>query len=156
MLQVFFGHRHYDYRKCPTIIVCHDFRTVHMQIKPRQQTHDGHTFPDRGQDDLNVMVIQLESVSRLSFLRHAPDLHQYLTHDLGGVLIDGYSKVILSKPLIFMMLFILCKTYHFLKSQNIYKVGIKKCSRNIDLSPVKLELGGDFSTLLKISPKYNM
>ncbi len=36
-----------------------------------------------GTDDMNVMVMMLESVSRLAWLRHCPEIHDFITKQLG-------------------------------------------------------------------------
>ncbi len=39
---------------------------------------------ESGVDDLNVLVVMLESISRLTWFRHAPEIHEYITNKLGG------------------------------------------------------------------------
>ncbi len=58
------------------------FRDVFSQILPKTELN-GIKIQDAGPDDLNVLVIFIESVSRLTWLRHASDVHNYLTQELG-------------------------------------------------------------------------
>ncbi len=62
------------------ITLCRD---VFSQILPKSE-HNGVKIQNLGPDDLNVLVIFVESISRLTWLRHASDVHQYLTKELGS------------------------------------------------------------------------
>ncbi len=64
--------------------IAYIFRTVYSQIIPKSE-HNGITIEEAGPDDFNVMVVLVESISRLTWLRHCPDIHQYLTQDLGKI-----------------------------------------------------------------------
>ena len=44
-------------------------------------------------DDLNILLLNLESIGKLTWLRHAPHVHEYIVKDLGGVLLEKHSKV---------------------------------------------------------------
>ena len=46
-----------------------------------------------GLDDFNILLLNLESMGKLTWLRHAPHLHKYIVNDLGGVLLEKHSKV---------------------------------------------------------------
>ena len=48
------------------------------------------------EEDLNIIGIVLESVGKLAWLRHAPELHKYITVELGGVLLEKHTKVALN------------------------------------------------------------
>lgn len=67
-------------------------RNMHKQIIPKKQTN-GNPFPKRGEDDLNVVTIAFESISRLIWLRHAPEIHDYLT---GTIILSKNFKVLVS------------------------------------------------------------
>jgi hypothetical protein len=43
---------------------------------------------------LNVAVLVFESMSRLNFMRQLPRSHAYITNSLGGVVMQGLTKVI--------------------------------------------------------------
>ena len=43
-------------------------------------------------EDLNVLGVILESTGKLAWLRHAPELHKYITEELGGVLLEKHTK----------------------------------------------------------------
>ena len=40
-----------------------------------------------------MIVVILESISRLTWLRHCPEIHEFITGQLGGVLLNGHHKV---------------------------------------------------------------
>ncbi len=55
------------------------FRNIHVQREPVEAK-------ERAEDedeDLSVLLLSIESVSRLAFMRHASGLHEYLTNTLG-------------------------------------------------------------------------
>ncbi len=64
-------------------VECHNkhdeilYRNVHAQIVPLKGLFSEES-PKRT-ENLNVLMLGVDSVSRLSFLRHAPDLHRYLS-----------------------------------------------------------------------------
>ena len=45
-----------------------------------------------GLDDFNILLLNLESMGKLTWLRHAPHLHKYIVN-LGGVLLEKHGKV---------------------------------------------------------------
>ena len=46
------------------------YRNIHAQIVPVN------VVEDQTEEDMNVVMLGCDSVSRLSFMRHAPDLHK--------------------------------------------------------------------------------
>ncbi len=68
------------------------YRNYHSQIIPIKE-YNGHEIEDSGTDDLNVMVIMLESISRLTWLRHSPEIHEFITQELGGAILNGHHVV---------------------------------------------------------------
>ena len=64
------------YTRCTVL-----YRNIHVQVVPT-----GGFELRSGQDEdeqLNVIMLSLDSQSRLSFMRHGHKLHSYLTKDLG-------------------------------------------------------------------------
>ena len=41
---------------------------------------------------MNVLGVILESTGKLAWLRHAPELHKYITEELEGVLLEKHTK----------------------------------------------------------------
>ena len=39
-----------------------------------------------------MLGVILESTGKLAWLRHAPELHKYITEELGGVLLEKHTK----------------------------------------------------------------
>ena len=68
------------------------YRNLHQQIIVKSQA-DGNPFARRNQDELNMIGMTFESISRLVFLRHCPEIHKYITETLGGVMLNGYNKI---------------------------------------------------------------
>ena len=68
------------------------YRDVHKQIVPKSNLNGKH-FPKKGPDEMNVALIILESTSRLNWIRQCPDLHEYITGSLGGIVFNGMNKL---------------------------------------------------------------
>ncbi len=68
------------------------YRNFHSQIVPHKDFY-GIPIQDSNPDDFNVMIVLLESVSRLSWLRHAEDIHQFIIDRLGGILLNAHHVV---------------------------------------------------------------
>ncbi len=71
-------------------IDCDISRMIYSQIIPKSE-HNGIKIKEAGLDDFNVIVILMESISRLTWLRHCPDIHKYLTQELGKTTDDQIS-----------------------------------------------------------------
>ena len=68
------------------------YRNFHSQIIPREEFY-GTKIESSGPDDFNVMFVVMESISRLTWLRHCQDIHKYITEKLGGILLNGHNVV---------------------------------------------------------------
>ena len=68
------------------------YRNFHSQIIPVGKFNE-QVIEHNGPEDLNVIVVLLESVSRLTWLRHCQDVHEFITSRLGGVLMNGHHVV---------------------------------------------------------------
>ena len=68
------------------------YRDAHKQIVPKESLNEV-PFPKRGRDEMNVAMIILESTSRLNWIRQCPELHEYITNTLGGIVFDGMNKL---------------------------------------------------------------
>ncbi len=68
------------------------YRNFHSQITP-QKDYRGIPIRYLGENDFNVMLVILDSVSRLAWLRHCPEIHKFITDKLGGVLMKGHHVV---------------------------------------------------------------
>ena len=72
------------------------YGNVHTQIEKKTKNYIGVNIKDRTKersDQLNVISLGIDSVSRLNFLRHCPKVHDYITKDLGGLALEGFNKV---------------------------------------------------------------
>ena len=68
------------------------YRDVHKQIIPKTNLN-GKPFPKKGPDEMNVALIILESTSRLNWIRQCPEVHEYITNSLGGIVFNGMNKL---------------------------------------------------------------
>jgi len=66
-----------------------------LAFVPEKNDRDrSHLVPAGSNDDrLNIVILGLDSVSRMNLLRVMPDVHNFLTQDLGAISMDGYVKV---------------------------------------------------------------
>ncbi len=68
------------------------YRNFHSQIIPKEEFY-GTKIQNSGPDDFNVMFVVMESISRLTWLRHCQDIHEYITERLGGILLNAHNVV---------------------------------------------------------------
>ena len=72
------------------------YGNVHTQIEKKFKNYMGVKIKHRTKeksDQLNVISLGIDSISRLNFLRHCPKVHDYITKDLGGFALEGFNKV---------------------------------------------------------------
>ncbi|XP_060071100.1 uncharacterized protein LOC132551013 [Ylistrum balloti] len=68
------------------------YENLHQKID--RKTHEKKTeFKDETEEDLNVIMFGIDSVSRLGAIRKLPKTVKYLTETLGGYVFKGYNKV---------------------------------------------------------------
>ena len=70
-------------------------------------------------EDLNIVAIILESVGKLAWLRHGPELHKYIEEELGGVMLEKHTKIGLNTGRFGMKLWYTLLTFrdHYLSSK---------------------------------------
>ncbi len=68
------------------------YRNFHSQIVTRED-YNGIPIQDLGKNEFNVMVVIIDSVSRLGWLRHCPEIHKFIKDELGGIMMNGHHVV---------------------------------------------------------------
>ena len=70
------------------------YRNKYKQII-KKIMESGDPFPERhsGHNKMNVLILGVDSISRNTFLRNAPELDSYIRENLGGIMMEGFNKV---------------------------------------------------------------
>jgi hypothetical protein len=71
------------------------YETGYARITSLSQELSDKSIKAAKEGRINVAVLVLESMSRLNFMRQLPITHKFITEKLGGVVINGLTKVIL-------------------------------------------------------------
>ena len=72
-----------------------EYKNLHSGIAYNSILHKRHTespLPDDAMG-VNILMFGFDSTSRMSWMRNLPKSHQYLTHNLGGLVLEGYNIV---------------------------------------------------------------
>ncbi len=72
------------------------YRNVHSQVIRKSKNIMGRPLLPRTRDEkdqMNLIIFAVDSTSRPMFLRHCPELHEYITKELGGVMLEGFNKL---------------------------------------------------------------
>ncbi|XP_059484649.1 uncharacterized protein LOC132202032 [Neocloeon triangulifer] len=69
------------------------YETGYAKIVPVPHEQSAKSQQAAKEGRLNVVVLALESMSRLNFMRQLPISHEFITNELGGVVMKGLTKV---------------------------------------------------------------
>ena len=72
-----------------------EYKNIHSGIAYNSSLHKRHVDNPLPNDAMgvNILMFGFDSTSRMSWMRNLPKSHQYLTHNLGGLVLEGYNIV---------------------------------------------------------------
>ena len=69
------------------------YTSIHYDPLVRQRLAD-FKRNEQDDDDYNILVLGLDSISRLQFQRMLPQTYQYLTRNLSAIILKGTSRIL--------------------------------------------------------------